>query len=271
MLADFAPEATIVAGGTDLLPPVNRFLLKPKVLISIRNISELNDIREAEGGLMIGPLVTHSSLANSPAVKAKAGSLAEAAARVGSPLIRNLGTIGGNICWASPAADTAPPLLTLGAAVIWQQGGRERKKDLADFFIGPNQTCLPPGALVTGIWVPPLPPEMKTIFLKLGLRNGAAISVVSVAASLVLENRMVRSVRLAFGSVAPMPFLASQAEKFLSGKPLEAETIAAAADLAAAEASPVSDVRASSWYRREMTRVYARRALTALSAGNGTT
>ncbi len=219
---------------------------------------------------MIGPLVTHSSLANSPTVKAKASCLAEAAARLGSPLIRNLGTIGGNLCWASPAADTAPPLLALGAAVIWQQGGREGKKDLADFFIAPNRTCLPPGALVTGIWVPPSPPGMKTIFLKLGLRNGAAISVVSVAASLVLENCMVERVRLAFGSVAPVPFLACQAEKFLSGKPLEAETMGTAADLAAAEASPVSDVRASSWYRREMTRVYARRALTALSAGTWT-
>lgn len=265
MCEDFRGEARILAGGTDLVPRMNRRDLKPKVLVSIKGVQDLQFIQEVGGGLRIGPLVTHTDLAADPLVVKRYPSLVQASAQVGSPLIRNLGTLGGNLCWASPAADTAPPLLCLGAEIIWREGDREHQEPLEHFFKGVNQTSLSKTALVTGIFIPPQPLGYKSIFLKLGLRNAVTIAVVSVAATMVLEGEgRANQFKIALGSVGPVPLLAKKAAEYLTGKSLDPEVIDEGADLAAQEASPISDIRASAWYRTEMIRVYTRRAISNL-------
>jgi carbon-monoxide dehydrogenase medium subunit len=266
MLEDFGSEASIMAGGTDLMPKINSRELKPKVLISINKIQQLDYIQETDGGLLIGPMTTHSRLVNSLLIREKANSLSMASAQVGSPLIRNIGTIGGNLCWASPAADTAPPLLSLGAEIIWREGSIEHKTPLESFFKGVNGTCLLSTGLVTGIFIPSPPSGTKTIFLKLGLRNAVTISVVSVAVAIVLEGDLIaKSVKIALGSVAPTPLLATAAEGFLIGKKVSIENITLAAQIVADSTLPISDVRASAWYRKEMARIYTIRALSAIA------
>lgn len=270
ILGDFGPEAKVLAGGTDLMPRINRRQIKPKVLVSIRNIEELDSIQERSDALMIGPSTTHAFLANSPMVREKAETLAISSSLVGSPLIRNLGTIGGNLCWASPAADTAPPLLSLGAEIIWQERGNEQRCPLDAFFKGVNATALPPTALVTGISIPVSALGMRTTFMKIGLRNAVNISIVSVAVAMTLDgDRMARRVRISLGAVAPVPLLANAASNYLAGKEISPETIATSANIAAEEITPISDVRASSWYRKEMARVYTIRALSAAAGIEG--
>ena len=264
MLEDLGSGTRMLAGGTDIMPMVHRRQIKPKALVSIRDIKRLDFIKERSNGLLIGPLTTHASVANSRLVREKAESLAISSSLVGSPVTRNLGTIGGNLCWASPAADTAPPLLSLGAEIMWREGDEEHKSPLDSFFKGVNRTSLPPRALVTGIFVPPPISGMKTMFLKLGLRNAVTISVVSVAVAMALDvDRVVRSVRIVLGSVAPIPLVANAASRYLTGKEVNPETLTTAANLAADETTPISDVRASAWYRKEMARVYTIRALSA--------
>jgi len=264
MLEDLGPGVRILAGGTELMPMINRRELTPSALVCIRNIEQLNSIQETNDGLLIGPCTPHARLLNSPLVQKRAYSLAIASAQLGNPLIQNLGTIGGNLCWASPAADTAPPLLSLGAEVIWREGDEEHRTALDSFFKGVNSTSLPPTALVTGIFIPFPISGMKTVFLKLGLRNAATISVVSVAVAMALNgDRVVRSVRIALGSVAPIPLLANAAGKYLTGKKIAPDSITMAAKLAADNTSPISDVRASARYRKQMARTYTIRALSA--------
>jgi carbon-monoxide dehydrogenase medium subunit len=265
MREDFPGEARILAGGTDLVPRINRRDLRPKVLVSIKGVQGLQFIQEVDGGLRIGPLVTHADLAADPLVRKRYPSLALASAQVGSPLIRNLGTLGGNLCWASPAADTAPPLLCLGAEIIWREGDQEHQEPLEHFFKGVNQTSLSKTALVTGIFIPPQPLEYKSVFLKLGLRNSVTTAVVSVAATAAFEGEdRANRFKIALGSVGSVPLLAKKAVEYLTGKSLDPEVINEAADLAAQEASPISDIRASAWYRTEMIRVFTRRALSTL-------
>lgn len=270
ILGDFGPEAKVLAGGTDLMPRINRRQIKLKAVVCVRNIGQLDSIRETTDGLIIGSSTTHTSLANSPVIRKKAEILAISSSLVGSPLIRNLGTIGGNLCWASPAADTAPPLLSLGAEIIWQERGNEHRCPLDSFFKGVNLTTLPPTALVTGISIPLLGLGMRTTFMKIGLRNAVNISVVSVAVAMILDgDRIARRVRISLGAVAPVPLLANAASKYLTGKEISPDTIAVSANLAAEEITPISDVRASSWYRKEMARVYTTRALSAAAGLKG--
>jgi CO/xanthine dehydrogenase FAD-binding subunit len=262
ILGDYGPEARVLAGGTDLIPQMNIREIRPKRLVSMRSIEELSYIRDEGDELHIGPLTTHAVLAKSPQVRKRAMSLSQASAQLGSPLIRNIGTVGGNLCWASPAADTAPALLSLGADVIWRQKGREHRSRLENFFEGVNQTSLPPSALLTGIVLPATDPKSRSVYLKLGVRNAVTIAVVSVAvwASLDTDNT-VRDIRIAMGSVASRPILAGTAAACLKGKVLDSAMVHEAAEKAVSEISPISDVRASAWYRKEMTALFTRRAL----------
>lgn len=266
ILNDHGPEAQVLAGGTDLVPQINMRRLKPKLLVSIRGISELSYIRENGDGLSLGPLTSHAQLAQAARVREKMPCLANASAQLGSPLIRSIGTVGGNLCSASPAADTAPPLLSLGAEIIWQDSTTEHRTPLELFFKDVNRTSLPSNALLTGILIPAKHPETNSVFLKLGLRNALAISVVSVAVCASFDtDRRVKHIRISLGSVAPVPLLAKAAGEYLTGKKIETKTISEAAKIAADEASPISDVRASAWYRKEMAALYTKRALLAVT------
>ena len=268
IVRDFGGEGQVLAGGTDIVPKLNLRQISPKALVSIRGIKELDYIRKKDNELHIGPLTTHARISTSVEVLDLAPCLSQASAQVGSPLIRSIGTLGGNLCWASPAADTAPPLLSLDAEVIWQDETVQKRIPLKSFFQDVNQTTLPATALITGIVIPEKKPNFRSVFLKLGMRNAVTISVVSVAIFATFDqNRVVEDIRISLGSVAPTPIIAKAAGEFLMGKEMERATVIEAANIAVGEISPISDVRASSWYRKEMTAILTRRALEAV-AGN---
>jgi CO/xanthine dehydrogenase FAD-binding subunit len=266
LLAEYGDRAVVLAGGTDVGVDLNLGKSNPDVLVYIGHLSELNYIKEEGGALRIGALATHADIASSPLVMEKAGVLAEAAATIGGPAIRNAGTVGGNIVNASPASDAATPLLAMGASVKLVSAKGERTLPLADFFVGPGWTAIAPGELVAEISIPLTAAPSAGKFLKLGNRKAMICALVNTAAVVSFaEGGGVQDVRIALGSVAPTPVRAYQAEAELQGKSLTPDLIAKAGTLAAEAASPIDDARASAWYRKEMVKVLVERALTQIA------
>ena len=251
--------AKIVAGGTDLIPRLREGNFRPEFVINILEIEELQGIREVQGGLRLGAATTHTQVAESEILQRSYPSLAQAAASVGGPLIRNRGTIGGNLANASPAADLAPALLSLNAEAVIRDGRGTRTVALKDFFAGPSKTVLHPDELLTEISIPP--GKGKNIFLKLGRRQAMSLSIVNVAVYLEMEGKICRKSRIALGSVAPTPIRCPEAEALLINKELGPELIAKCAREAMAASKPVDDQRAKAWYRLEAGTVLLRRAL----------
>lgn len=267
LLAEYGPEARVLAGGTDLLLELERGVRQASVLIDISRTPGLDGIAVEEGHLRLGPLVTHNRLVASPAVVGHLFPLAQAAWSVGAPAIRNRGTLGGNLITASPANDTIPPLMALGATLVLRSVRGERRIPILEFYRGVRQVDMAPDEMLVEIQVPAMRPDERGVFLKLGLRQALAISVVNVAAVVRLEDQVVTRARIALGSVAPTVLRACEAEGALVGSPLSPERIEEAADLAARAAVPIDDIRAGAEYRREMVRTLVRRALTALAEG----
>lgn len=260
LLAEHGPRATVLAGGTDVVVDMNLGHLKPEVIIYVGNLP-LDTVEEKDGFLCIGPTTKMVTLAQSPLVKAKASVLAEAAASVGSPLIRNLATVGGNLCNASPAADTACALLALEAEVKLTSQKGERVVPLTEFFVGPQETVREATELLTEICIPLPEGEQGSRFIKLGRRKAVSLSVVNVTTVLDFKNRTCREAKIALGAVAPTPIRAGKAEALLVGQALTDGLIEKAAAAAVEETSPVDDGRATAWYRRKVTGVLVARAL----------
>ena len=275
--AELGDRARIIAGGTDLLLEIERGVRKTPEgatpgVIDLTRIPGLAEIREAEGTIHLGPLVTHNQCVASPLIVAKAFPLARACWEVGAPQIRNRGTLAGNIITASPANDAVVPLAALGARVTVRSLARgERVLPLAAFVTGFRKVDLAPDELVTGISFPALAATASGTFIKLGLRRAQAISVISVA--VVAERTAagldapVARVAIALGAVAPVIVRATAAEVYLAGKALTAEHIESAAALAVDAATPIDDVRGSAEYRTGMVRALVLRALRQLAAG----
>ena len=260
-LSQAAGDAQIIAGGTDLLPRMRAGLVNPNLLIDLRTL-DLAEIRQEGNFVYLGAQVTHSQVLESEILSRQFPALGAACAQIGGPSIRNRGTLAGNLVNASPAADAAPPLLVYDADVLLVKEGAERWLPLADFFIGPGQTALARDEILKEIRLPLPSRRTAAAFLKLGQRQAMAIAVVSVAVRLTVNNRdEIDQVRVALGSVAPRPMRSATAENVLLGRPVEKTPIAEAASVAAGETSPISDVRASSDYRRRMVGVLVRRAL----------
>ncbi len=269
LLWEHRETARIIAGGTDIIIELERGL-RPAVraLIDITRIPGLDTIRLGEDGLIhIGPLVSHNHVVGSDLIREHALPLALASWSEAAPQIRNRATVAGNVITASPANDTITPLMALRAQVTLRSAGNERVIPLQDFYTGVRTTVMQPGELLTDIAFPPLAQNERGIFIKLGLRRAQAISVVNVAVILAFDGEQVAEARITQGSVAPTIIRSPGAETYLTGKALTAETIDQAAELAAQAARPIDDVRGSAAYRREMIRVLARRALTALRDG----
>jgi len=253
-----------LAGGTDLIVQMKRGIRHPSCLINIKTISELNTISYSEqDGLHIGPLVSHNSLAEHPMIREKYVFLAEAASHVGTFQIRERGTIGGNICNGSPAADTISPLICLTSKLKLQGIGAERVVLVEDFFVGPQETALRSGEILSQIEIPTLPPHTGTAYLKLGKRKALEIAIVGVAAliTLDLKKEFCVNARISLASVAPRPLPCRKAETILVGQKLEEGIFEHAARAAQEESTPISDLRSSAEYRREMVYVLTKRAL----------
>ncbi len=257
-------EATILAGGTDLMVQTQSGRVGYKQrLVNIRRIDELRGISEHGGRICIGALVTITELLNNTLVAEKVPVLAAMADKFASNQIRNVATVGGNICNASPAGDSIPPFLVLDAdvelACLRDGKAATRSVPITEFFTGPGRTVRASNELVTGISFAVPQAGFIARFIKSGPRPALEISAVSMALGGVVENDVFRSVSLSFGSVAPTAMRARKAETFLTGKKLDDETIRAAVETALEEVSPIDDVRASIWYRRHLVGVYLRR------------
>ncbi|MDY6877497.1 MAG: FAD binding domain-containing protein [Chloroflexota bacterium] len=268
LLAEHGPEARIIAGGTDLLIELRRGVRQARVLVDVTRIGNLDQVWLDDGGLIhVGPTVTHNQAVASKVLVERGFPLALACWRVGTPQLRNRGTVAGNLITASPANDTITALWALGARLTLSSVRGERTLSFAEFYQGVRQTELAPDEMLTGISFPALAPNQRGTFAKLGLRRTHAIALVNVAAVLTFDDDIVAQARFTLGSVAPTIIRAPEAERALVGTALNEECIAAAADIAAQAATPIDDIRAGAGYRSEMVRVLVHRALTGLRDG----
>jgi CO/xanthine dehydrogenase FAD-binding subunit len=256
-------DATLLAGGTDLMVDVNFARRRPGSIIALRRVASLRAHDTADQAITIGAGVTYSEL-QQPALADPAPALAQAARTVGSPQIRNAGTIGGNLGTASPAGDTLPVLLALDAVVEVAGPGGRRDVAVADFLAGPKRTTLRQHELVTAVRIPRVRGAQE--FLKVGTRNAMVIATVSLA---LVRDDATRTVRVGLGAVGPVPLRAPAAEGFADehldwehpDRRLDPDVAAAFADLVADAARPIDDHRSTADYRRHAVRVLARRAL----------
>lgn len=242
-------NSLVLAGGTDLIPKMRNQSLSPKALIDITQVRELNYIKKEDGYLKIGSGTTISQIIDSKHVKDEAEILQEACKKLGNPITRNKATIGGNLCNASPAADTATPLLVSSAELILKSLGGERRVPVTEFFAGPGKTVLRDDEILTEIRINASKTGTKAKFWKVGLRKADAISIVNCAVVLKIKNKVIEDAKVGLGAVAPTPILAKEAQKVLVGKELHEDLIQKCAQMASSEAKPISDVRGSAKYR----------------------
>jgi aerobic carbon-monoxide dehydrogenase medium subunit len=254
--------ARVIAGGTDLLTALKERWEQPAYVIGLGAIPGLGYITYDEGvGLRIGAAATVRAVETSVVVRAKYPVLAYAASTLASIQIRNLATVAGNICRASPSADMPPALLVLDASVVLIGPAGERVLPLAEFFTGPGRTVRRPNELLTEIRIPTSRPHRGAAYIKHSPRRAMDLAVVGVAAAVTLQDGVCRDVRIALGAVAATPRRARRAEVVLEGSEPTAARLEDAARVSVTECSPISDARGSADYRREMVRVNTVRAL----------
>ncbi len=262
-------RARIIAGGTDLILELERGVRKGvETIIDITRIPHLDAIAIDEDDIIhLGPLVTHNHCVESQLIRERAYPLARAAWEVGAPQIRNRGTIAGNLITASPANDTISPLMALGAVVTLQSASGSRTVALKDFYTGVRKTVMQANEMLVDISFPAMKTTQRGAYLKIALRRAQAISLVSATLLLDFDANRITSAFITLGAVAPTIVHAPEAERYLVGKELTEEVIAAAADLTMQAAKPIDDVRGSAAYRREMARVCAMRGLRLIRDG----
>ncbi len=262
LLSRYGEEASILAGGTDLLVKMKQRLIEPKHIIDIKRIKDLTGIREEEDGIHIGAATKLRTLERSKLIEEKLPVLHEAVITMGSIQIRNMATIGGNLCNASPSADAATPLLALNAEakIVGSEG--ERIVPLEEFFIGPGRTVLKQDEMLVEVISPYLPENSGTSFMKIGWTN-FDIATVNLAVVLKLEGEVVDECRIALGGCAPTPIRVHKAEDFLRGKKLTDEVLEEAANIVSGHVRPRARWRrAPPEYRRAVSRALTIDALT---------
>ena len=262
LLAELGDDTFLFNGGTDLLVEIRERLRRVRNVVDIKQIPGLSDITYDETrGLTFGALVTVGRLERLPLVCQRYPNLRAAFASLGSIQVRNRATVVGNICRASPSADTIPPLVADGAFVHIYSRTNMRVVPIAEFFTGPGRTVLAKGEIVTGITVPPAGDNTGKAYLKHGRRKAMELSTVGVAVSLSMEEGVCSDIRIALGAVGATVLRAPQAEAMLRGTSLDAGTVLRAANKAMEECTPISNVRASADYRRDMVGVLTGRAI----------
>lgn len=263
LLTTLGEGAFFLAGGTDLFVEIRERLRAVRHLINIKHVPGLDRIEWSDSdGLRFGALVTAGQIEASDHVAGRYPNLRAAMRALASIQVRNRATVIGNICRASPSADSIPPLVADGASIqtYRPQGGRSIA--LAEFFTGPGRSLLEPGEIAVSITVPPPAPGSRRAYLKHGRRKAMELATVGVAVSLETEAGLCTGARIALGAVGPVVLRAPLAEALLVGSRLDAATVAAAAAQAMQECTPISNVRSSADYRREMVGVLTRRAVT---------
>jgi carbon-monoxide dehydrogenase medium subunit len=257
-------KAKVLAGGTDLLIMMKEKLIKPDYLIDINNVQEYTGITYEPGkGAVIGATTKISEIEHSSIIKEKYYALYQAAGELGSVQVRTMATIGGNSCHASPAAETPTPLVALGAKVVLSSVSGEREMPLEDFITGNRQTVLAEGELLTKFILPEPAQKSASRYWYIGLREAMEIDAVNMAINMVLDDdgRKIKDLKFVMGSVSPRPLVSVEVPGIMVGQEFNTELVEKAAEAAAGEARPISDIRASAEYRREMVAVLARRLL----------
>ena len=245
-----APGAAILCGGTDLLVKMRSRLVSPKLLLDISELGPLRAIRKADGRIEIGAAVTESELLASDVIREHLPLLSIVLGKLGAVQIRNRGTLGGNVVNASPAADSAIPLLLYEAEVVLEGLPGERRLPIETFFLGPGKTALAKGEFLRALSIPIPNVQFTPFFHKVGRRKALTIAIASLGSLLWVQAGTVEEIRLATGSVAPTPLRLRQVETRLNGERLTESLIAEVRELAAQSVSPIDDIRASATYRR---------------------
>jgi len=248
LLAQYGKQATILAGGTDLVPKINYYELKPEVLLYVGNLG-LSYIKQVDGTLVIGAGTSLAQILASELVAQSAPALVHAAKQHSSVAVRSAATLGGNIANGSPAADTVVPLIAMDAKLRLVSAKGERVVAIQDFFVGPGETVLKADELLTEIQIPAV--KGKAVFQKLGKRKAQACSIVIVGVRLEMDGKVCKAARIALGSMAPTPLRCVKAEEMLVGKAVDAALVAQCAAAAVGASSPIDDVRATAWYRQK--------------------
>lgn len=261
-IARWKGRARLIAGGTNVLPDLRAKALVPRALVDLGHLTALSFIKDEKKGIRIGGLTTISEIAASRVIQRQASILSEAANQLGNPLVRNRATLAGNLADASPAADTAVPLLALEAVVVMERdGGKRRQIPIDQFFIGPNQTVLKLDEIIKEIYFPRSNSNTQMAYVKLGLRNAMAISVVSIAVLVEMEGVKCKRARIGLGAVASKPVRAYGVEEKLTGREVSKELVEACCEQVKQEINPITDIRASAQYRSSMASALLRRMI----------
>lgn len=255
------PGAGYIAGGTDMMVKIKNGDFRPQALVSLRSIPGLNGIRIGEK-IRIGAMTTITDLIRHPELGAIFPVLVQAAKRLGGPQIRNVATIGGNLCNCSPCADTALPLLVLDAGVVLKSAAGSREIPLIDFFLGPGESCLLSGEILTEILLDRTVSGTLGIFMKKGrVRMDLSIASLTILLELEGDTLKCKKARVAAGSVAPVPLRLKKVEEILENSEINEKIIAETQKAAEDSVSPITDIRAAEDYRRRLVGVYLKRAL----------
>lgn len=252
LLAKEGDQARILAGGTDVMVQYQRGEISPESLVHIEGIAGLDGVAISNGSLSMGALVTHRRVRTEPDLAGSLPALAEACATVGGWQTQEVGTVAGNVCNASPAADTIPPLLVADARVELRSITGKRLLPLADFILGRRQTACRPDEMVTAIEVESLPTNSSEVYLKVAPRSGMEVALVGLALRLTLSGDQVEDARIAVCATSEVPFRAGEAESILASEGLGADALGEAGARLAAASSPIDDHRASAAYRRRV-------------------
>lgn len=269
LLSRYHGKAKLIAGGTDLLVDMKNGKVNPKCVIDLQAIAALNSVNyNAETGLRLGAMVTMRSLELSPEIRQKYPPIFQAATNFTHVAIRNIATLGGNLCQAVPSADLAPPLIAYSARAKIVSRSKERIIPLEDFFTGLGQTALDAEEILVEIQAPAPPPGARGRNFRYSARaTGLPTVVVSVVATMDPDSKTCREIKIVLGNVAPTPIRAFRAEELIRGKKLDQGLINKAAQVTHEEARPRSgSLRASAWYKKEMIMVFVRKAITEVAA-----
>ncbi len=260
LLDKYGKEAKILAGGTDLLVKMKMRLVEPKYIINIKGIRELNFIKDEGNQVRIGALTRWRQLEKSELIKNFFPSLYDAVKVMGGTQIRNMATVGGNLCNASPAADSAPPLMVLNAKLVLASKKGEREIPITQFFKGPGKTVMEPDELLKEITIPKPEEGSGSAFIKVA-RTSMDLAKISAATALKVEDRKIVMVRIAIGSAAPTPVRTPKTEEALIGQPFRPSIIREKVKLVVNEISPIDDVRSTAFYRKEVSKIIVEDAL----------